>query len=567
MLSFTEKRWIVPEKKCNPQTVVTDIASTRDLHEGELFDPSSLHDIGKAVERIRRAIERKECIGIFGDYDCDGVTAVAGLVRFFRRCDSDLRVRLPHRVHDGYGLKQRHIEEFSTADISLLIATDTGITAHGPVDAARAHGMDVIIIDHHEIREELPRATAIIHPHLATPRLSPAPCAAGLVSLLLAALESNTRPEQAEDRAIAAIGTVADLVELRSGNRTIVQDGLRAIAALPNGPLRSLIECSRSSDTVIGSRDIAFRIAPRLNAAGRMDDPMIALNALIDGGAAISVLDELNTSRQSLVEELFAHLLTTLPERERLPPLISIADEKFPPGIIGLLAGKLTERFSRPSMVASVVGPVCTASLRSVPAVHITKLLTRSAHLLTSFGGHAQAAGCTFPRAHFEELTTALQADIACNVPPENLVSALAIDAVLSPSAITLDLCERLEVLEPFGQGNPEPRFILPQVQLENIRLVGSTGKHLAASLGSLRTIGFGLSHLLPHLHQPVDIVCRLGINVWNGRRTPQIFLDDVRPSTAVVPLTHREREVTPALASPPYRRPGSLKWKMPRQS
>lgn len=548
MRSFTGKRWIVPEKIYHPQRVAQDIVSIRDLREGEVFDPSSLHDIGKAVERIRRAMKRKECIGIFGDYDCDGVTAVAQLVRFFRRSGCDPTVRLPHRIHDGYGLKQRHIKELSVAGSTLLITVDTGITAHIPVDIAHARGMDVIIVDHHEIRGGLPRATAILHPAFATPPLSPSPCAAGLVSLLLATLEgNNTRPEQAEDRAIAAIGTVADLVELRSGNRTMVQDGLRAIAALPDGPLRSLIECSRSSDTAITGRDIAFRIAPRLNAAGRMDDPMIALRALLDGGDALHTLEELNASRQSLVEELFTYLLASLPPPPALPPLLSIADEKFPPGVVGLLAGKLTERFSRPSMVASIIGAVCTASLRSIPAVHITELLSRSAHLLTSFGGHAQAAGCTFPREHFEELTMALQADVARNVPPEDLVSAITIDAVLPLSTITLDLCESLETLEPFGQGNPEPRFLLPNVQLEKPRLVGSTAKHLAASLGPLHTIGFGLSHLLPHLSQPVDIVCRLGINEWNGYRTPQIFMEDARPAITVpsptLNISHKEKQ------------------------
>lgn len=532
MLSLTGKRWMVPEKTCNPQTVVKEIALKRDLCDGELFDPASLHDIGKAVERILHAVRIGERIGIFGDYDCDGVTAVAQLVRTLRSRGIEPFVRLPHRLHDGYGLKARHIEECIARNISLLLTADTGITAHDAVDTAHGRGMDVMIIDHHEIRGGLPNANAIIHPSLATPKLTPSPCAAGLTSLLLAALEGNTRPEQQEDRVLAAIGTVADLVELRGGNRTIVQEGLRAIPLLPDSPLATLIASIRSSDAVIVSRDIAFRIAPRLNAAGRMDDPMIALRALLDGGDALGTLDQLNMSRQSLVEELFTQLLTTLPERDRLPPLIALAEEKFPPGVLGLLAGKLTERFSRPSMVATIAGDICTASLRSIPAVPITELLSRSAHLLTSFGGHAQAAGCTFARENFEKLTAALQQDVARSVPPKDFVSLLTVDAVLPPSAITLGLCENLQELEPFGQGNPEPRFLLQNILLKNLRLVGNTGKHLTASIGSLRTIVFSLSHLLPHLSQPVDIVCRLGINAWNGRRTPQIVIEDMRVST-----------------------------------
>ena len=538
MLSLTGKRWVVSETTCNPQTIAKEIALKRDLCDGELFDPASLHDIGKAVERILHAVRTKERVSIFGDYDCDGVTAVTQLVRFFRRNGCDPTPRLPHRIHDGYGLKNRHIGEFSATGTSLLIAVDTGITAHEAVDAARAQGMDVIIIDHHGIQGDLPSATAILHPDIATPTLTPAPCAAGLTSLLLAALEGNMRPEREEDRVLAAIGTVADLVELRGGNRTIVQEGLAAVPSLPDGPLRTLIDCIRSSDAAMQSRDIGFRIAPRLNAAGRMDDPMIALCALLEGGKAIHTLNELNTSRQSLVEELFVKLLEALPSPDHIPPLIGIVDAVFPPGIIGLLAGRLTEKFGRPSMVASIAGDICTASLRSIPAVHITELLSRSAHLLTSFGGHAQAAGCTFPREHFEELTTALQQDVARSVSPENLASILNVDAILPPSAITLDLCESLQALEPFGQGNPEPRFLLQNVQLENQRLVGNTGKHLAASIGNLRTIAFGLGHLMPRLSQSVDIVCRIEINAWNGRRTPQIVIDDVRIATPV-PASH----------------------------
>lgn len=555
--------------------MVKEIALKRDLCDGELFDPTSLCDIGKAVERIQRAVQNREHVGIFGDYDCDGVTAVAQLVRFFRRCGSDPTVRLPHRVHDGYGLKPKHIEEFATAGTTLLLTVDTGIAAHEAIDRACASGMDVIIVDHHEIRGPLPHATAIIHPDLATPKLTPPPCAAGLVSLLLAALEETMQPTSTEDRILAAIGTIADLVELRGGNRTLVQEGLAAIPSLIDGPLSHLITprlaATRSGSALaaarLNSRDIGFRIAPRLNAAGRMDDPMIALRAILDGGSAISLLDELNTSRQSLVEELLTKIHTALPKQGHLPSLIALASEEFPPGVIGLLAGKLTDRFARPSMVASIAGDICTASLRSIPAVHITEVLGHSAHLLTSFGGHAQAAGCTFVRENFEELILSLQKDIAQSIPLEDFVATVHIDALLQTSAITLNLCESLQELEPFGQGNPEPRFLLQNVLLESPRLVGSTAKHFTASIGPLRTIGFGLSHLMPHLSQPVDAVCRLDINEWNGRRTPQIVIDDARPT---LPLTlalspsfakapagrHGEREVRLGPASHPCRRP-----------
>lgn len=536
MLSFTGKRWVVSEEARDPKMLVAEIAMTRDLCNGDSFSPSFLRDIGKAVERVRRAAESGECVGIFGDYDCDGITAVAQLVRFFRRYGRDPLVRLPHRERDGYGLKPYHVDAFTADGATLLIAVDTGVTAHDAVSRAHAAGMDVIVIDHHERQGDFPRATAMLHPICASPVLAPPPCAAGIVSLLIAALEGCARAEKAEDRVLAAIGTVADLMELRGGNRAIVREGLAAISSLPEGPLKDLtlrLASARSGSALAParwtSRDIGFRVAPRLNAAGRMDDPALALRAILDGGAAIQALDELNTSRQSLVGELFDGLRAALPDREHLPPLIGVADEAFPPGVIGLLAGKLTEQCGRPSLVAHVAGDVCTASLRSIPAVHITELLGRSAHLLRSFGGHAQAAGCTFARERFGELLTALQQDVARSISPEDLVPTLSVDAILQPSSVTLELCENLRELEPFGQGNPEPRFLLPRVRLCSPRRIGREGKHLTASIGGQRAVGFGIGHLFSHCDQPLDIVCRLAVDAWNGRCAPQIFIEDVR--------------------------------------
>ena len=504
-----------------------------------LQDPNVFPDMEKAVERIRQALEVGEQVGIIGDYDCDGITATAQLVRLFERHGIQPFVRLPHRVRDGYGVHNEMIAECHMAGVTLLLTVDTGIAAHEEVAEASARGIDVIVTDHHSIPQTLPDAYAILHPELAPQYPAPHPSGAGVVYQLLRGVQGESWDDQATDAALAMIGTIADVVELRGDNRTLVQWGLQCLPTLAkNHPIRMLLEQAKLNATETRSTDIAFRVAPRINASGRMDDPHLALDALLAGGNAVATLQDLNTERQEQTEKCMQAVLQDLgleavdgtkhsegPGHPEPASLLCSASEHYPTGIVGLIAGRLTERFGRPSMIATVDGDVCTASLRSPTAYNITAGLERCKDLLEGFGGHAQAAGCTVKRSNWDALCARLAEDITARTEPDDLLPTLVIDATLDPRDIMLELLEDLERLEPYGQGNREPLFLLQNVQLESLRTVGEDDAHLQCTVGNLKAIGFRMGHALPLCQQPVDLVCRLQIDTWQGWRKPQLII------------------------------------------
>lgn len=497
-------------------------------------DPSIFPDAYKAVDRMRRAIAENEKIGIFGDYDCDGVTSTAQLVRMLRRHGTEPVVRLPHRVHDGYGLQSQHSDAFAEQGITLLITADTGIAAHEAVDRAREHGIDVIILDHHHFTT-VPNAYAILHPALAPLHPEPHPSAAGVVHAFVRAFEQgHPWQDEAVDIVLAAIGTVGDLVPLTGGNRLLVQEGLEAMRRLPAGPLRQLIE-RVCGDGAVTSMDIGWKIAPRINAAGRMDDPTEALTALLEGGIALERLETLNSLRQEETSQAVEHAIASLGPEHELPPFLCIASATYSHGIVGLIAGKLTERFGRPSLAACIDGDKCTASLRSPAGYNVVEALERSRNLLTRFGGHAQAAGATFPLDSFMELAQSLERDAGQMIATDASAPMLVIDGVIRLAAVSIPLHEQINGLAPFGQGNTEPVFLIPGITLTNIRRVGSTANHLQARANGLPVIGFNLGHLERDVtNTTVDIACRIGVNTWNGKTEAQLVVVDIREAAAI---------------------------------
>jgi single-stranded-DNA-specific exonuclease len=518
--SLTGKQWLLPAGGTQDIAgIVAQLLRTRKLDTP--IAPPVFPNMEQVVERITAAVQRKEQIAIFGDYDCDGITATAQLVRFFRRKGMDPLVRLPHRIRDGYGLRPAIIEEFHLAGIELLITVDNGISATEEIALAKEYGIDTLITDHHAVGEDIPPATLVLHPELAGCP-GPHPSGAGVVFLLLEALEKGTWEERPIDMVLAMCGTVADLVELRGYNRQLVREGTQALQQIKSGPLALL----RDTTGARTSTDIAFRVAPRINAAGRMADPLLALEALLSGGNPLDELDELNIQRQQQMHELYDEVQSSI---DKTSALLFAADKSYPHGLIGLIAGRLTEATGHPSCVVTIEGEECTASLRSPACYHITKGLARCTDLLTRFGGHAQAAGCNFPLRNVEALQKKLSEDIALHTDKQDLQPSIQIDAFLVPENITLAFCKALETLEPFGAGNPEPRFLLEGVELEGVKAVGKDGTHLQCSAVGCKAIGFGLASLKDDLHVPLDVLCRLQIDEWNGHAQPQLIIDDVR--------------------------------------
>jgi len=519
-----------PEHTLRAQEALSLLREERAIVPGAaltLNHPNVFPDCKKAVERIERAIESGEKIALFGDYDCDGITAIAQLVRMFRRRGVEPYIRLPHRVNDGYGLHAGIVKEFSERGIGLVITADTGITATKEVAALQEQGIDVIITDHHHPQEEIPPAYAILHPLLSGRYALPHPSGAGVALQLIRAVEGSDWDGMATDWALASLGTVADLVELRGDNRTIVHHGLRALNTAPlEGGLRALVDHIQR-EAPLTSTDIGFRIAPRINAAGRMEDPMIALQALLEGGESLLKIEQLNVERQKqtaiLVEEALQLFSVGTP-----PGFLFLADARYPHGLLGLIAGRLTEYYGKPSLVAAIDGETCTASLRSPAIYNVTAALERNAKHLERFGGHAQAAGCTFAVRELEALREGLQIDVAAHADPTQLVPTIHVDAIVDPESVTTDFCEELLSLEPFGQGNMEPRFLFPGLFATNTRAVGG-GAHLQLYAGGMKAIGFGLGRLENALDERIDVVARVGIDTWQGRNKPQLFIEDIR--------------------------------------
>lgn len=542
-LSLTGRAWTLDPTEETGGAIADSLLRVRQidpLGEGEIldefgYDARLFRDFDKAAERIMRAIAAREKIGIFGDYDCDGITSTAILARFLLRHGIQPVMRLPHRLNEGYGLQQAIVEEFRNTDVTLLLTVDTGATAIEPIARARSEGMDVIVLDHHHLPPTLPPAFAILHPSLASPPIVPAPCGAGVAWSVVSSMQRKSGDAEWDDRetdiALAAIGTIADVVELRGGNRTLTHSGLLALSRLKNGPLALL--CMHSGlRAPYSSRDVAFRIAPRINAAGRMSDPHIALGALLGDTEAMLSLDFLNRERQDAVS---AHLELLLPKAEIDDcSVLCFVHDDYSPGVCGLLAGRLCESFGKPVLVGALRNGVCVASLRSIPAFDVTAGLARAADLLITFGGHAMAAGCTFRHADFDALRGRLEADVRACVPPASLVPRISADAVIVPDDVTINLCDSLRALEPFGQGNPEPRFFIRNVRLERARRVGNGGKHLQASVRGRKLIGFNLGHLEAFSDKPLDLMCRVGMDNWRGSRAAQLLLDDMRISVGV---------------------------------
>ncbi len=533
--SLGGKHWQLPHESMNLDTFRQSRLNTIGFAAQDSWDdPSVFPDTEKAVRRVKDAIARGEKMAIFGDYDCDGVTAASQILRCLRRHGTEPILKLPHRVDDGYGMKERHIDAFADAGVTLLITVDTGISAHDALARAKERGVDVIILDHHHWTVR-PDAFAVLHPGLAPHFPEPHPSAAGVAFLFVTAMEGGAWEERDIDLSLALFGTVADLVPLGGFNRKLVQDGLIALRRLPDGPIKHFVD-SIGNGKPLNSVDIAFRIAPRINAAGRMADPFLALTALMEGGEPLRQLEQLNVLRQEETARCIDHALKQLapggdPSLNSLPAFLAIADTSYSPGIVGLIAGKLTERFGRPSMAVHMNGNVCTASLRSPECYNIVEGLERHAELFTSFGGHAQAAGCSFPIEKLDAVTMAMEEDIRTHTESHQLIPHVKIDAILHAADISVETVVGLYALEPYGQGNPEPLFLVRNVRLNNMRRVGGEGKHLQAMVGTSKLIGFGMGDWDTHAAEPLDLVCRLGIDTWNDRVSAQLFLVDAKLS------------------------------------
>lgn len=529
-------------------TTVADARLFLDSPISALHDPLLLPDMQTAVDRIVRAIHSKEPITIYGDYDTDGVCATTILLRFFREMGLTVAAMLPHRVRDGYGLTVAAVDRILTAGKGLLITVDNGTSALEAVAHAQASGLDVIITDHHQCKDPLPAALACVNPHRADSRYPFKDlCGAGVAFKLLIALRQRLRddgffserqPNLQQLLPYVAIATIADVMPLTGENRILVKRGLQMLASHPGAGLATLMRLSEIAPAELDVGDVAFRIAPRINAAGRMADATIALQCLSEDDGSVAseaanTLNQLNITRQN-VEQNILRALETPEQQSALTTATGIAlgDASYPIGVVGIIAGRLARTYRKPAVVVSFETGAGKGSARSIPGLDIVEVLSDCTEHLSAYGGHAQAAGVTITPEKWPGFQVAFAKAVARRIAGHPL-PAQAVDALVATRDLTTELGRDLRRLAPFGMGNPEPVLSVRPTLVEGRRLVGTN--HLKMRIGDATTtvdaIGFGLWN---HPDAQAPIAHLIGIpelNTWNGETHIQLRILDINPA------------------------------------
>jgi single-stranded-DNA-specific exonuclease len=517
--------------------------AARLLAADERHDPHELHGLEAACALVLRHAERGSRIAVHGDYDVDGVCSTAILVRALRSLGAEPTWRLPSRFEDGYGVSHATVERLAAAGVELLVTVDCGITAVAEVAAARSAGMDVVVADHHRPGPELPDCP-LVHPALGAygcPDLCAAAVALKLAEGLLAAAGRNPAAA-AEDLDLAALATVCDLVPLRGENRRIVREGLSAMARTAKPGLRALMRVAGVEPAAVDEGALGFRLGPRLNAAGRMQRADAALELLLTGDddRAAEVATELELlnrdRREAETRILFAAEGACAPQAAA--GAIVVAGEGWHPGVVGIVASRLVERWRRPCVVVSLDGGRGRGSGRSIAAYDLHAGLATCAEHLVRFGGHRMAAGVELDAESLEPFRAALARHAGAALAPSDLIARERVDAVVPGGALTLELAEELERLRPFGPGNPQPALLVPGARVENVAAMGEERQHARFTLvtagGSRsRGVAFGSApaSLAPAAAAPHDVVLRLERNSWNGIVEPRILLRALCPT------------------------------------
>lgn len=508
--------------------------------------PFLMKDMDKAVERISAAIADHQKIAVFGDYDVDGITATCILVDYLAGRGADVMHYIPRRIEDGYGLSQDAIENLRRQGARLLITVDCGITGVEEVAFANSIGMDVVVTDHHECKEILPAACAVVDPHRPDcpyPFKHLAGC--GVALKLVLALGGSDREGALFARycTLAAIGTVADVMQMSDENRTIVSRGLATIDRSDFIGLHALLQESGLSDKEITSVQIGFVLSPRINAAGRMGAADMAADLLLctDPARAEEMAKELcalNRERQTVEQEIYSQaeaMIEQMPERHRNALVLS--DQRWHQGVVGIVASRLSEKYSRPSFMIHLNGNVGKGSCRSWGGFNLFSALESCSNLLLGFGGHELAAGFTIEEKNIPAFRERMNQYASEYRGGETPVSSLDIDVVINqPGRIDLHELEALSALEPYGSGNARPVFCLLGATLQRTQNVGQN-RHLKLRLskGSSQFDGIFFSTVAENcgcaVGDRVDAAFYLQINEFRGNRSVQLQMVDIRPS------------------------------------
>ncbi len=508
------------------------------------YNPLRLGGMDLALQRIYQAIQNRETVGVFGDFDVDGITGTAIVCEGLTAFGVPVIPYLPHRSEEGHGLSERAVDQLVEQGVSLIITVDCGVTSVEETDHARKAGADVIITDHHVPSDALPAAVAIINPNLPS---NPYPftqlCGAGIALKLVQGIyQYHGQPLGPGLMELAALGTIADLVPLLDENRYLVRRGLKDLAITQRPGLQALFRTAGIAPDSVDTETIAFQIAPRLNAAGRMSHAQESLSLLTtqsprEAEELAQRLEELNLERRELTAAVFASVCRRVEEGLPLPAILLVEDPGMTPGIAGLVAGRLAEKYHRPGVAMTALeGDRLLASCRSIPQFNLIEALTQCGDLFQRFGGHSQAAGFTVNRDRLPELSKRLTELALKAVGPHDLAPSLGVDAELKLSEIGPELVDWLTQMEPFGVGNPRPKFLVKNAQVTESRLVGQREQHLRLRVRqggpSQKAIAFNQAANWGPGISRVDLVATVSVEMWNGFEETTLKVVDFRPSS-----------------------------------
>ncbi|MFD1772830.1 single-stranded-DNA-specific exonuclease RecJ [Paenibacillus rhizophilus] len=509
----------------------------------EDHDPFLLKGMKEAVPRIKKALEEEEHILVYGDYDADGVSSTSLMIHLLRHLGASFDIYIPHRSNEGYGLHNHALDWALQQGVSLIITVDTGISACSQIAYANELGMDVIVTDHHEPPDVLPPAYALINPKLpGCPYPFKGLAGVGVAYKLAQALLDGQVPEEWLE--IAAIGTVADLMPLLDENRAIVRRGLISMRRSKYPGIRALLDVSAVNVEKVGAVNVAFALAPRINASGRLDHAGRAVSLLttedpVEAERLAAELDMLNKERQMVVDRIVAEALVRLEERVKdgkLPSIIVLAGEDWNVGVVGIVASKLLERYYRPVIILDIHPETgyCKGSARSIPGLDIYAALSSCADLMDHFGGHPAAAGMSLHRDNLDAFAAALEEFASGVLTEEHFVPVVTADGEYTLADLSLRAAEELELLAPFGMSNPLPKFIVRGAAVKETRTMGQGNRHLKLVLQqegmTVEAVAFGkgeLAELLPS-GTGIDVLAELSVNEWNGSRKAQLMLQDL---------------------------------------
>ena len=523
-----------------------------------LPDPDRLKGMATAVERLASAVMQGERIAVFGDYDVDGATSSALLRRYFAAVGSDLDIYIPDRRREGYGPNAPAMLALREKGISVVVTVDCGTGAHEALAAAADAGLDVIVVDHHVAESKLPPAVAIINPNRIDESGEHGELAAvGVAYLLIIGLnralrgagwfDNKVEPDLLAWLDLVALGTICDVAPLTGINRALVTQGLKVMGRRANVGLKALADVAGLTEAP-GAYHAGFVLGPRVNAGGRVGQSDLGARLLSTSDATEAAdlahrLDDFNRERQAIEATVLNDALERV-ERvaDDLGSLVFVAGEGWHPGVIGIVASRLKERFNRPACVVALDGPQGHGSGRSVRGVDLGAMIiaARQAGILAKGGGHAMAAGFTVERDRIDDLGAFLEDRIGQSVSDSGVVPTLMIDGSVKVGGASLDLVQALERVGPFGAGNPEPRFAIADARIAHAAVAGSD--HVRCSIageagGRLKAIAFRSLDsdlgpaLLRHDGAPFHVVGRLRLDTWQGREQPQLFIDDAAPA------------------------------------